>query len=296
VGVVVALGNFDGVHLGHQAVLRRAVEEARARGARVVVATFRPHPRAVLWPGTEPALLTDTALRREAVVRYGASEMVEIPFDVELSRKSPGEFVRDVVVGKLGAEAVVVGENFRFGHKASGDVGDLDRHMREAGGAAYAVAVTGGADSGAISSSRIRALLAEGRVEEAAALLGRPYVLRGVVIEGDRRGRTIGFPTANVLPPPEALVPARGVYASRVRVGEEWHPACTNVGVAPTFGERESRVEAHLIDYSGELYGRVIDVSFEARIRGELRFAGVEELRAKISEDVEAARRLLEGG
>jgi riboflavin kinase / FMN adenylyltransferase len=294
VGVVVALGNFDGVHLGHQAVLRRAVEEARARGTRVVVATFRPHPRAVLWPGTGPPLLTDTALRREAVVRYGASEMVEIPFDVELSRKSPGEFVRDVVVGELGAEAVVVGENFRFGHKASGDVGDLDRHMREAGGAAYAVAVTGGAGSGAISSSRIRALLAEGRVEEAAALLGRPYVLRGEVIEGDRRGRTIGFPTANVLPPPEALVPARGVYASRVRVGEEWHPACTNVGVAPTFGERESRIEAHIIDYSGELYGRIIDVSFEARIRGELRFSGVEELRTRISEDVEAARRLLE--
>jgi riboflavin kinase/FMN adenylyltransferase len=294
VGVVVALGNFDGVHLGHQAVLRRAVEEARSRGTKVVVATFKPHPRAVLWPGTEPPLLTDTALRREAVLRYGASEMVEIPFDVELSRKSPGEFVRDVVVGKLGAEAVVVGENFRFGHKASGDVGDLDRHMRAAGGEAYAVAVTGGAGSGAISSSRIRALLAEGRVEEAAALLGRPYVLRGVVVEGDRRGRTIGFPTANVLPSPEALVPARGVYAGSVRVGDEWHPACTNIGVAPTFGERESRIEAHLIDYAGELYGRVVDVSFEARIRGEMRFSGVEELRARISEDVETARRLLE--
>jgi riboflavin kinase/FMN adenylyltransferase len=294
VGVVVALGNFDGVHLGHQAVLRRAVEEARRRGTRVVVATFKPHPRAILWPGSEPPLLTDTALRREAVVRYGASEMVEIPFDLELSRKTPGEFVRDVVLGRLGAEAVVVGENFRFGHRAAGDVGDLVRHMREAGGDAYWVPVTGEVSAGGgISSSRIRELLAEGRVEEASALLGRPYVLRGVVVEGDRRGRSIGFPTANVLPGAEALVPARGVYAGRVRIGEDWHPACTNVGVAPTFGERECKVEAYLIDYAGDLYGGIVDVSFEARIRGERRFSGVQELKERIGQDVEAARKLL---
>lgn len=292
-GVVLALGNFDGVHLGHQAVLRRAVEEAESRGGRVVVATFSPHPRAVLRPGSEPALLTDSSLKREAVTRYGAQEMVEIPFDEALSRKSPEEFVRDVVVGRLGAEVVVVGENFRFGHRASGDVEELRRRMREAGGEALWVAVAGEGSGGEISSSRIRALLGEGRVERAAALLGRPYVLRGVVEEGDRRGRTIGFPTANVRPKGEVLVPARGVYAGRVRVGEEWHSACTNVGVAPTFGERESRVEAHLIGYAGELYGRVVDVSFEARIRGEMRFAGVEELVARIGEDVEEARRLL---
>ena len=160
--------------------------------------------------------------------------------------------------------------------------------MREAGGEAYWVPVTGGASAG-ISSSRIRELIAEGRVEEASALLGRPYVLRGVVVEGDRRGRTIGFPTANVMPEPEALAPARGVYAGRVRVGEAWHPACTNVGVAPTFGERASRVEAYLIDYAGDLYGRVVDVSFEARIRGEGALEGWR-TQGTIAQDVDGAR------
>lgn len=294
-GIVLALGNFDGVHLGHQAVLRRAVEEARARGTRAVVATFKPHPRAVLRPGSEPPLITGPQLRREALIHYGASEMVEIPFDVELSMKSPEEFIRDVVVGRLGAEAVVVGENFRFGHRAAGDVWELRRRMREAGGEAYWVPVAdAGSTGGGISSSRIRALLMEGRVEEASALLGRPYVLRGVVVDGERRGRSIGFPTANMLPEPEALVPARGVYAGRVRIGEEWLPACTNVGVAPTFGERESKVEAHVLDYTGDLYGWVVDVTFEARIRGEKRFSGVEELKARIAEDVRTARTLLD--
>src|SRR5918997_2060993 len=155
----------------------------------------------------------------------------------------------------MGAEAVVVGENFRFGHKAAGDVGDLCALMEELGGKAYAVPVRGAGENEEISSSRIRTLVSEGDVAQAAGLLGRPYVLRGEVVEGDRRGRTIGFPTANVRPDPAALVPARGVYAGFVRVGEEPYAACTNVGVAPTFDRAESRVEAHLLDFEGDLYG-----------------------------------------
>ena len=291
-GVVVALGNFDGVHLGHQAVLRRAVEEGRKRGVRVVAATFDPHPRAVLRPGGQPKLLTTPELRREALLRYGADEVWEIPFDEELSKKSPEEFVRDVLVGEIGAEAVVVGENFRFGHRAVGDFGDLERVMRSSGGEAYGVAVRSVGGEGGISSTRIRRLVAGGEVEEAAKLLGRPYLLRGEVVVGDRRGRSIGFPTANVFVDPAVVVPARGVYAGYVRVGKDVHAACTNVGVAPTFERGESRVEAHLLDFQGDLYGRVVDVSFAHRIRRERRFSGVEELRAQIAHDVEEARRL----
>jgi riboflavin kinase/FMN adenylyltransferase len=286
--VVVALGNFDGVHLGHQGVLRRAVEEGRSRGMRVVAATFHPHPRTVLGSGDPPKLLTPLGLRCETLLGYGADEVWVIPFDVALSRKSPEQFVKDVLIGEGGAGVVVVGENFRFGHKAAGHFGDLCRLMREAGGTAVGVRVRG--MGGGISSTRIRALVSGGEVAEAAGLLGRPYVLRGEVVVGDKRGRSIGFPTANVLPDTEAVVPARGVYAGFVRFGEEKYAACTNVGVAPTFGRAESRVEAHLLDFEGDLYGRVVDVGFQERIREERRFSGVDELVGQIRRDVEEAR------
>jgi riboflavin kinase / FMN adenylyltransferase len=289
-GVVVALGNFDGVHLGHQEVLRRAVEEGRRRRMRVVAATFQPHPRAVLGAGDPPRLLTPMGVRREVLRRYGAEEVVEIPFDLDLSRKSPEEFVRDVLIGEIGASVVVVGQNFRFGHRAIGHVEDLGRLMKEMGGEAVAVEVRGVGEQASISSTRIRSLISEGRVEEAAGLLGRPYVLRGEVVVGDRRGRTIGFPTANVRPDAEAVVPARGVYAGFVVVGAKRCAACTNVGVAPTFGRAESRVEAFLLDFDGDLYGLVVDVGFTRRIRGEKKFSGIDELKAQIQRDVEDAR------
>jgi riboflavin kinase/FMN adenylyltransferase len=289
---VVALGNFDGVHLGHQVVLRRAVEEGRRRGVRVVAATFDPHPRAVLGPRVQPKLLTTLELRREALLRYGADEVRAIRFDEEFSKKSPEEFVREVLVGEIGAEAVVVGENFRFGHRAAGDLEELERLMRALGAEAYSVLVRSGDEKAGISSTRIRELVAGGEVEEAAKLLGRPYLLRGEVIVGDRRGRSIGFPTANVVPDPAVVVPARGVYAGFVRVGKAVHPACTNVGVAPTFERRKSRVEAYLIDFEGDLYERVVDVSFVRRIRAEKRFSGVDQLKEQIARDVEEARRI----
>jgi riboflavin kinase / FMN adenylyltransferase len=293
-GLVVALGNFDGVHLGHQEVLRRAVEEGQRRGMSVVAATFQPHPRAVLGAGDPPRLLTPRDLRREVLRRYGAEKVVEIPFDRELSRKSPEQFVRDVLVGDIGAAVVVVGENFRFGHRAAGDFGDLHRLMREMGGEAVSVEVRSIGEEAGISSTRIRALISEGRVEEAAGLLGRAYVLRGEVVVGDRRGRTIGFPTANVLPEPAAVVPAYGVYAGFVLVGSQEFAACTNVGVAPTFARAESRVEAYLLDFDGDLYGRIVDVGFTRRIRGEKKFSGIDELKAQIQRDVDEARRILE--
>ena len=288
--MIVALGNFDGVHLGHRVVLARAVEEAGRRGGRVVAATFWPHPRSVIGRGQPPGLLTTLEARREELLHAGADEVRVVPFDEALSKKSPEEFVGDVLVGELGAVAVVVGENFRFGYKAAGDVGDLTRIMREHGGDAYAVEVEGGREG--ISSTRIRSLLLEGDVAGAAGLLGRPYAVRGEVAVGDRRGRTIGFPTANVSPDPAVVVPARGVYACAFRVGEDVHAACTNVGVAPTFERGESKIEAHVLDFGGDLYGRIVEVRFLQRIRGERRFGGVEELMEQIGRDVEEARRL----
>jgi riboflavin kinase / FMN adenylyltransferase len=293
--LVVALGNFDGVHLGHQEVLRRAVEEGRWRDMKVVAATFHPHPRAVLGAGDPPKLLTPLGLRSEMLLRYGADDVWVIPFDVALSRKTPEQFVKDVLIGEGGAGVVVVGENFRFGHRAAGHFGDLLRLMREAGGTAVGVKVRGGGMEGGISSTRIRALVSGGDVTEAAGLLGRPYMLRGEVVVGDRRGRSIGFPTANVLPDTDAVIPARGVYAGFLRFGEKEYAACTNVGVAPTFGRAESRVEAYLLDFEGDLYGRVVDVSFLKRIREERRFSGVDELIGQIRRDVEEAR-IIAGG
>jgi riboflavin kinase/FMN adenylyltransferase len=291
--VVVALGNFDGVHLGHQEVLRRAVEEGRRRGMKVVAATFHPHPRTVLGAGDPPKLLTPVEVRCEMLLSYGADEVWVIPF--ALSRKIPEQFVNDVLIGEGGAGVVVVGENFRFGHKAAGHFSDLLRLMREAGGTAVGVQVRGGSMEGGISSTRIRALVSDGEVTEAAGLLGRSYVLRGEVVVGDKRGRSIGFPTANVLPDTDAVIPARGVYAGFVRFGEERYAACTNVGVAPTFGRTESRIEAYLLDFKGDLYGRVVDVGFVKRIREERRFSGVDELTEQIRRDVEEAR-IIAGG
>lgn len=289
--VVVALGTFDGVHLGHLAVIRRAVEEARVRGLRSVAATFDPHPRAVLAPGNEPKLLTTLDVREELLLGCGMDEMRVIRFDKELSRKSPWGFVGDVLVGALRAAVVVVGDNFRFGYKASGNFEDLRRCMKETGGEALAVPTY--ASGEAISSTRIRDLLLDGEAREATRLLGRPYAFRGEVVVGDKRGRTIGFPTANVLPDTRALVPGRGVYAGRVRVRDEWFGACTNVGVAPTFERRDSKVEAYLLDYEGDLYGEVVDVSFVERLRPEKRFSDIEELKTQIARDVSQARKVV---
>jgi len=290
---VVALGNFDGVHLGHQEVLRRAVEEGRRRGMKVIAATFHPHPRAVLGAGDPPKLLTPLALRCEMLLAYGADEVWVISFDAALSKKTPERFVRDVLIREGRAGVVVVGENFRFGHKAAGEFRDLLRIMREAGGTAVGVQVHG--MDGGISSTCIRALISGGEVTKAAGLLGRPYVLRGEVVVGDKRGRSIGFPTANVMPDTDAVIPARGVYAGFVRFGEEEYGACTNVGVAPTFGRTESRVEAYLLDFEGDLYGRVVDIGFVKRIREERRFSGVDELIGQIRRDVEETR-IIAGG
>jgi riboflavin kinase/FMN adenylyltransferase len=279
-------------------VIERAIEEGRARGMPCVAATFDPHPQAVLRPGSEPKLLTTPDVRRELLLECGVDEVCAIPFDEKLAKKSPWDFVREVLVGELHAVVVVVGENFRFGYRASGDVKELERCMREAGGEAYAVPVYAWGEplSEGISSTKIRALLLSGEAREAARLLGRPYSLRGEVVAGDKRGRLLGFPTANVLSDARALVPGRGVYAGHVRVGDERYGACANVGVAPTFDRRDSKVEAYLLGYEGDLYGEVVDVSFVERLRPEKRFSGLDELKEQIARDVVEARKVIGEG
>ncbi|MGI8649095.1 MAG: bifunctional riboflavin kinase/FAD synthetase [Rubrobacter sp.] len=288
-GRAVALGNFDGVHLGHRIVLEKTIDEGKRRDLEVIAATFDPHPREVLKPESAPRLLTDIATRRRLLIEAGMDDVAVVAFDRDLSTESPEEFVSSILIESLRARIVVVGKNFRFGYRASGDIVDLQRIMASFGGEAFGVGVRLESEED-ISSTRIRELLTHGDVAGAARLLGRPHEVRGTVIPGDRRGRTIGFPTANVLPPQDILVPARGVYACRVRLGEATYPACVNVGLAPTFGERESRVEAHLLDFEEDIYGEVLNVGFVERLRGEQKFSGVEELVAQIRRDVQRSR------
>ena len=286
---VVTIGNFDGVHLGHQHVLQRSREVAAELGVDTVVAvTFDPHPIAVLRPEHAPSCLTTIGHRAELLAAAGADAVLVIPFDRGVAGWSPEEFVSRVLVDGLGAAAVVVGANFRFGHKAAGDV----QTLREAGAVhgfhAEGIALDGGPQ--VWSSTYIRTCLAEGDVTGAAEAMGRPFTVRGRVVRGDERGRALGFPTANVPVADGVAAPADGVYAGRLRVpgAGEALPAAISVGTNPTFaGERERRVEAHVPGRDDlELYGLEVEVEFVARLRGMVRFDGVDDLVAAMHDDV----------
>ena len=279
----IAVGEFDGVHLGHREVMR---------GADTVL-TFEPHPRAVIAPEKAPKLITPLHTKIDLVAGLGVRELVVIPFDGAFASQSPQAFIDDVLVRQLGATKVSVGENFRFGHRAQGDVALL---LAQDAFETRVVDLVQG-DGEAISSSHIRELIAAGEVERAAACLGSPFQLRGTVVHGDKRGRTLGFPTANLVPDPALIYPGHGVYACRAAVeldGEwQWWPAATNVGVRPTFVTgRGLVVEAFLLGFDGDLYGRELRLAFLSRLRGELRFDSVEALIEQMARDVEDTRRI----
>ncbi|HEY1379644.1 MAG TPA: bifunctional riboflavin kinase/FAD synthetase [Gemmataceae bacterium] len=291
-GGAVAVGNFDGVHCGHAAL----VAELRAQADRVagpaVAVTFDPHPIALLAPDKLQPPLTTLADRAELLHAAGADHVVILRTTPELLRLTPGEFL-DIVLGEqLAVKAVVEGFNFRFGRGRAGDLALLGEWCRRHG-VGFAVVGRQSVDCAVVSSSRVRTALEAGDVAAAAGLLGRPYRLRGVVGAGAKRGRTIGFPTAN-LTQPATLVPGDGVYAVRAVVddGGVW-PGAANVGPNPTFGEQARKVEVHLIGYDGDLYGRPLAVDFVARLRDTRPFAGPDELVAQLRADVAAARRLL---
>jgi riboflavin kinase/FMN adenylyltransferase len=268
------------VHLGHREVIR---------GADAVV-TFDPHPQSVVAPGTEPRLLTTLARKAELVATLGVEELVVIPFDGDFAAREAGDFIDHVLVENVQATHVSVGENFRFGHKAQGDAALLTADERFDTRVVPLLEV----DGEVVSSSHIRGLVAGGAVQYADELLGAPFSVDGEVVHGDKRGRTLGFPTANLVPPPGMVVPGHGVYACRVRVGEDWVPAATNVGVRPQFVTgRGELIEAHLIDWSGDIYGEKVRIEFLRRLRGERRFESVDALVAQMHGDVDEARAIV---
>ncbi|HEX7717651.1 MAG TPA: bifunctional riboflavin kinase/FAD synthetase [Marmoricola sp.] len=290
----VVIGNFDGVHLGHQHVIRRAREVADADGLRVVAVTFDPHPMAVLRPDHAPQTLTDLDTRCRLLAEAGADDVFVIEFSREIAAWTPEEFIDRVLVDGLHARHVVVGANFRFGNKAAGDVALLTESGRSRDFVVDGVALDGGPQ--VWSSTYVRTCLAAGDVEGAAEALGRPYAVVGEVVAGDRRGRELGFPTANV-PVRDLAVPPDGVYAGWLRVAGDGDllPSAISVGTNPTFdGVRDRRVEAYVLDRTDlDLYGRRVEIAFVARIRGMVKFDGVEELVATIHDDVARTRELL---
>ena len=293
---MVTIGVFDGVHRGHQLIIGRAVDKARELGVPSVVLTFDPHPSEVVRPGSHPPMLTGQHAKAELLEGLGVDVLCVLPFTVEFSRLAPDEFVHAVLVEHLHATSVVVGENFRYGHKASGDVASLTAAGRRFGFTVEGVPLQGTEDT-TWSSTYVRSCVDAGDVEGAAAALGRDHRIDGVVVRGDRRGREIGYPTANLEPLPWSAVPADGVYAGRLlRAGGEQLPAAVSIGTNPTFAGRERRVEAYVLDAPPELdlYGEHIGLSFAARLRETLRFDGVEPLVQQMGRDVARTRELLE--
>jgi riboflavin kinase/FMN adenylyltransferase len=283
-GRALALGTFDGVHVGHRRVIASARERARERDLLSTVVTFDPHPLRVLRPDQPPRLLTTTARKIALISELGVDELVVIPFTAELSRQSAEDFAAQVLAGTLDARSVSVGANFRFGHGAAGDAGLL--LARPEFETDVVELVQQGGDS--ISSSRIRALLEEGEVADAAELLGAPFSIDGQVVEGDRRGRDLNMPTANVAPPADLILPAAGIYAALASAdGIPPTAAAVSIGVRPTFEPAgDLRVEAHLIGFEGDLYGRTLTLSFLARLRDEVRFESAAELAEQMQRDV----------
>lgn len=286
----VAIGVFDGVHLGHRRIIGEAVRLAEQTGGLATVVTFEPHPLTVLRPDNPPPVLTPLAMKLDLLEAEGVRETLAIPFDRDFARLNPGEFCSVLLAGCLKARQVVVGANFRFGMNGAGTPEDL-----LACGAAHGFGVTAielleqGGDT--VSSTRIRALLAKGEVEAAAELLGRPHALAGYVQAGAGRGRDLGVPTANLPVPPEAVVPALGVYVTRTKISAGPPiSSITSVGTNPTFeSDGRVRVETYLLDYSGNLYGRFIGVEFLARLRGQRTFSGPDALLAQMQEDISRA-------
>ncbi len=287
----VALGVFDGVHLGHRAILGAAVAHARATGSPTVACTFEPHPLEVLQPGRAPQPITTLSERLDLIAACGVDVAVVLDFTPALAAMEPEAFVKDVLVDRLSTRHVVVGFNHRFGRGARGDA-ELLRGLGRGLGFGVDVIEPLAVDGAPVSSTAIRAALGRGDLDAAARMLGRAYTLPGKVVPGAGRGRTLGFPTANVAPDRPVLV-AAGVYACRVEVAGRSERAVVNIGVRPTFGEDTLAVEAHLLDFSGDLYGQSLRLVFLARVRDERRFPSVDALRAQIAADAEAGRRLL---
>lgn len=302
-GTVVTIGAYDGLHLGHRKVIADVCGRARSAGHSSALVTFDRHPAQVIRPESAPLLLTDLDQRLELLGSTGLDIVVVVRFDAERARETAEEFVHEVLVGCLNARHVVVGEDFHFGHRRAGNVALLEEIGAVEGFGVSGVRLVGtdgspARDDAQVSSTAIRRALHDGRLADANRMLGRPHEMRGVVVEGDRRGREIGFPTANVAVPDEMLMPADGIYAGhlvRLGAGGQPLPSAIYLGHRPTFYDDTAAtlLEVHVLDYSGDLYGEAVGVSLEHRIRGDEAFEGVDALAAQLALDCERARVLL---
>ncbi|MBK1788580.1 bifunctional riboflavin kinase/FAD synthetase [Prauserella cavernicola] len=301
---VVTIGVFDGVHRGHQALIRRTVEAARQRGVPSVVLTFDPHPSEVLRPGSHPAQLTTLRRKAELVEQLGVDVFAVLPFTPELSRLTADGFVHEILVDKLHAAAVIVGENFTFGHHAAGNVETLRTLGKRFGFVAQGAQLQGRTlpsdeqDDGEItfSSTYVRSCIDAGDVSAAADALGHPHRLEGIVVRGDGRGHDLGYPTANLSAPRFAAIPADGVYAcwfERSTHPGERLPAAVSVGTNPTFSGRERTVEAFVLDVDEDFYGQHVALDFVARLRGQIKFDSSDGLVEQMAGDVTRTRELL---
>ncbi len=290
-GRVVAIGVFDGVHRGHQEILHRAVEAARGSGATPTAVTFYPHPDVVLRDRAALPMLTPLDRKAEILEELGLDELLIVPFDRNFARLTPADFCRAILSDHLGARAVFVGENFRFGHGGAGTPADLGAYGRSHGFEVIAVGLKREAGE-VISSTRIRELIGEGRVAEAARLLGRPHRIEGRVVGGAGRGRALEAPTANLVPTPEMALPKLGIYVTRSTVdGTRAYRSVTSIGTNPTFeSDGKVRIETLLFDFTGSLYGAMLAVDLLERIRDQEAFPDAESLAARIRLDVEIAR------
>jgi riboflavin kinase/FMN adenylyltransferase len=289
---VVTIGVFDGVHRGHQRIIGRAVELGRELGIPSLVLTFDPHPIEVVRPGSHPPLLTGQRYKADLVEGLGVDVFCVLPFTTALMQLTAEEFVHSVLVERLHASAVVVGENFRFGNQGAGTVASLSEDGRRFGFSVEGFPLQGSGDR-TWSSTYIRSCVAAGDMEAAAEGLGRPHRIHGVVVRGDQRGREIGYPTANLEPLPFSAVPADGIYAGRLVRREQLLPAAISIGTNPTFAGTDRRVEAYVLDFDQDVYGEHVGLEFVAKLRDTERFDTVDALTAQMALDVERTRSLL---
>jgi riboflavin kinase / FMN adenylyltransferase len=285
----VTIGFFDGVHLGHQAVIRRAVEVGGEQALRPTAVTFDRHPLQTLSPGKIPPLLTTLRKKAELLEELGVERLFVLEFTEEVSRWTPETFVERILVRGLNARLVVVGANFTFGHRAAGNLGVLTELGADLGFAVEGVGLFT-LDGRRVSSTSIREALAEGDLDWPERALGRRYAVEGTVVPGAGRGRDLGFPTANLRTPTGIQLPGRGVYAGRAGTGGRWWKAAINVGINPTFGEEPLHVEAHLLDFDGAISDSVLTVEFWVRLRDEVRFDSSGALARQMGDDVQRTR------
>jgi riboflavin kinase / FMN adenylyltransferase len=295
-GAVITIGNFDGVHIGHQALFYEVIEKAYAIGGTSIAMTFEPHPLRLLRQHNRPPLITILEQKLELIERSGIDVLICVPFTRQFAAIPAAAFVEDLLVRKIGLKAIVVGEDYAFGKNRAGDIGLLKELAPRLG---YEVVVTSlirtvKGMSERISSTAIREMVLEGKMEPACKMLGRHFQVRGIVVSGrDRGGRLLGVPTAN-LKLEDELCPKTGIYAVTAEIAGALHPGVANIGYSPTFEDRQFTVEVHILDFHDDIYGQKIHVNFVKRLRDEMKFAGIDALKRQIELDIDCARRVLE--